>query len=230
MSVTSTSHALKRSLYTSFVSLWFWSRTLEIRHRKKHSWRGLLSAPLFPLRFRSLIFPRRHGRPRGSLFGVSPEFTRKALLALFCDCDLVSPAARSRLAINFSCFNTKIVVSVFHVQFDKDHVVFDQKHELHSAVLARVLAFMLVYLTILGFKSMKYVPKSKVESLIWIAKDHGRPNSRTSHWLLPSTLKSAVQPRESFFKLTLISFRLMNVWNEEEVEWKPYNGSTIELY
>ena len=52
------------------------------------------------------------------------------------------------------------------MQFDKDYAVFDQKHELRSAVLARVLAFMLVYLTILGLKSMKYVPKSKVESLI----------------------------------------------------------------
>ena len=81
-------------------------------------------------------------------FGVSHGFTRKALLALFCDCDLVSPAAQ------------------FHVQFDKDYVVFDQKHELRSAVLARVLALMLVYLPILGLKSMKYVPKSKVESLI----------------------------------------------------------------
>ena len=52
------------------------------------------------------------------------------------------------------------------MQFDKDYVVFDEKHELHSAVLARVLALMLVYLTILDLKSMKYVPKGKVESLI----------------------------------------------------------------
>ena len=33
-----------------------------------------------------------------------------------------------------------------------------------------------------------------------------------------------------FFQLTLISFPLMNVWNEEEGEWKPYNGSTVKLY
>ena len=35
-----------------------------------------------------------------------------------------------------------------------------------QTVLARVLALMLVSLTILGLKSMKYVRKSKVESLI----------------------------------------------------------------
>ena len=52
------------------------------------------------------------------------------------------------------------------MQFDKDYVVFDQKHELRSAVLARVPAFMLVYLTILGLQFMKYVPKREVESLI----------------------------------------------------------------
>ena len=78
MSVTSPSHALKKSLYTSFVSLS----------------RGLLSAPVFLPRLRSLIFPRRHGETEGfALSAFSPGFTRKALLALFCDCDLVSPAA-----------------------------------------------------------------------------------------------------------------------------------------
>ena len=30
--------------------------------------------------------------------------------------------------------------------------------------------------------------------------------------------------------LTLISFPLINVWDEKEGEWKPYNGSTVKLY
>ena len=148
-------------------------------------------------------------------FGVSPGFTSKALLAFFCDCDLVSPAAR---LARRDCPST-FLLSIPRLWCISRAIWWGLRRLRPETwtpfgCSSSSPGF---YVSLSYFRFKIYEIRSQKQSWIfnldckrsWKAKLAQEP------LITPINAEKRDTTQRIFFKLTSISFPLMNVWNKK---------------